>query len=627
MDSSNNIKRMMDKRGQITAFIVIGILILFAVGFVLYIASLRPDLNPFASKETEIEQFIGVCLQETAKEAIITAGTTGGYIDVPENIKINEKSYFSFARGVEPKIPLWYYRGDPRIPTKEFIAGQISDYIVSNINNCFDNFNIFKERYQLILKGNMSAETAINDGNVFVKLNYPLEVTEKGTGSIQAVNSVGRTIDVKLGEMYNLAVDILSSETKSLFFENLTIDLLSTSPDFPFTGMDFSCKPKTWKKSDIVDFAKNMVYYNVQQTTVVGNRFTLFDPSDIYAQNNFLMKLSKTYPDIGVVFSYSRDSRFDLHYTPNDGEVMVSKVAKPLGSTIAAVVPICINTYHFVYDIDYPVLATLRDNSAFNGAGFIFNFAFPVTINHNQGDKKDFPATIFEAPDFNFDFCQNTNPNEVDIRVKDAFTSEEIYQAPVEFRCIKYVCDLNETTADGGVYRLMARLPSACVGGQLISKPEGYLEGSASFESTDDHVDILVKPLKKFKVNIIKHDSDDFSKTESLQPGETVTVSMVGKTESIDENYLSDRPNDIQLLDGDETYKIEALLVQDGKRLTGGYIGEVNVKYQDIAGKSEITFNLVQKIPVPITEQEQTDAASYIFGDTTYQQQLKPTFS
>jgi len=50
------------QRGQITTFIVVGIIILFAVGFVLYAASIRPELRIFAEKETELQQFIGLCL-------------------------------------------------------------------------------------------------------------------------------------------------------------------------------------------------------------------------------------------------------------------------------------------------------------------------------------------------------------------------------------------------------------------------------------------------------------------------------------------------------------------------------------------------------------------------------------
>ncbi len=618
----------MSKRGQITIFIVVGIVILFAVGIVLYAANIQQKLRVFQEEESEIQMYVGVCLEETAKDAVNSLGVAGGYMDVPYEIKINERAYFSFAQRAEPKIPLWYYAGEPRVPKKEFMEEQIANFTVNNINSCLGDFAVFKDRFEIQLKGNVTADALIGEREVAVTIDYPLELKEKSTGIISRTTPVARSLDVKLGRMLAMAVDILLMENKLTFFENLTIDLLASRDDFPFTRLDFGCTPETWRKSELIDIAKEMIYYNVQQVTVEGNRFQFFDSRDVYARNNFIMPMDNKYPDIGAAFFYSRDSRFELHVRTNDREILRSNVGRPLGSGVFGMIPLCIRTAHFTYDIEYPLLVTLKDEKAFDGEGFMFNFAFPVTINHNIGDKTEFPITIFESEDPNYEFCENVADNVVDVRVMNAFTFEELYKADVEYKCVRYVCDLGATNADAGIYRLRTRLPSACTYGLFAANKAGYLEGTAVYEG-QNVVEVFMKPLRKLKVNAVKHDSDDFSKVSSLDKGESFIVMIQSLTdEGFEQMFVSGTDiTEIELIDGDATYHIEALMLQDEERMTGGYVGDWSVSYADMADSNEITFHLVQKIPIAVTEEQQQDTAIYVFDDQTYQGVLKPTFS
>jgi len=618
----------MQKRGQITIFIVVGILILFAVGLVLYVASIRPELRIFAERESEVEQYIGVCLETTAEEAITQIGATGGYLNVPQEIAINDRAYFSFVPRTEPKIPLWYYRGELRIPTRDFIAGQISQHILNIITPCFRDFDVFKDRYNVQLKGNATVEATIAATNVFVKLNYPLELQDKRTGEITKLDFVGRTVDVKLGRMYDMAVDILQSESKQLFFENLTFDLLGSSYEqFPLTSMEFSCTPKIWKKTDIIAYAKGMVARNIRRVSVEGNPFQLFEAGDVYAQNHFVFPLSKRYSDIGTTFLYSDTARFELHVRPNDREILRSNRGQSDSPLLNF---LCINTWHFTYDIEYPLLTTLRDASAFKGQGFIFNFAFPVTINSNKGDKTDFPPAIFEAPLPSYDFCEDVRDTPVDIRVKDEFSFEEIYKADVAFKCVRFRCELGNTTADGGSYRLRAKLPAGCTGGLFIANKEGYLDGESVYFDTD-FVEIFMKPLRTFRMNIVKHDSDDFSRAEQLGKDNIAIIMLRTPDGKYERTYTSESEiAELELIDGDAQYQIDALLLEKGTdqdRIIGGYLGLWNTTYPELLDKSTITFHLTQKIPIAVTEEEQIATADYLFGDKTYQEPLRPAFS
>ena len=162
---------LMTKRGQITIFIVVGILILFAVGFVIFAAKIQPGLQITAEDESEIQQFIGFCLEDEARAAIESVAIQGGYWQVPEDIAINEKAYFSFIKGGQPKIPLWYYREKLVIPSKSFIESEISNRVASTIESCFQNFEVFENKYELTLPTNFTVETVISKQDLLVKIN------------------------------------------------------------------------------------------------------------------------------------------------------------------------------------------------------------------------------------------------------------------------------------------------------------------------------------------------------------------------------------------------------------------------------------------------------------------------
>ncbi len=612
------------KKGQITSFIIIGILLLFSVGLLIYVSQLRGGITIFAQQESPLQQYIGTCLELTAKDAINLIGATGGYMEVPENIAINERAYFAFAPKTQPKIPLWYYRQEPRVPTMTSIESNISQYIVDNINSCLGDFTEFKSQFELSSRGNISAETIVSETGVTIELNYPLETRELQSGVISRTDFVTRAIEVRLGRMYAMAVDILRSENQQLFFENLTVELLSTHPDIPFTGTEFSCAPRQWRKSQVINTAKNIISANFPQVTVEGNPRTLFDSNNLYARNHFIFSLSQRYSGISTVFQYPTSARFEMHVNPRDTEYMKSNVGQSIG--------FCINSYHFSYDIEYPLLVSLRDANAFDNEGFIFNFAFPVTIDSNKGVKQDIPYSVIDSPDLLYDFCQTTDGSSVDVRVSDSFTYEQIYGANVKYNCVRYSCDLGQTKSDGGAYRVLAQLPSSCETGLLVAEKEGYLSGNAVYRDTS-YVEIPMTPLKTLRVNVQKFDDTDFLNPREIDNGEDVIVTIRGISHpTLDQAYSTENSdlNEIQLVYGEAEYRIEALIVRHGATqdtLTGGYVGTFSVSYSDIADATELTINVVQKTPIAVTEDEQIAAADYLFNNADYQAALKPIFN
>ncbi len=616
----------MEKKGQITTFIVIGIVVLFAVGFVLYAASLQGNVSTTPVNEGDVESYIGSCLQQVSKEAIVSIGMLGGYLETPLDISINERAYFSFSERTDPKIPLWYFRGKLRVPTIKSMQEQISNYTVANIESCIADFETFKTQYEINKTGNVSVTTTIEDRSTTVTINYPITVKDKQTGNTRKVTTVSRIQDVKLGRMYDMAVDILETEDKKLFLENLTIDIMAASSEIPFSGLEFSCKPKTWKKTDIVSFAKNALSYNIRKITVEGNKVTLFNENIPYEEKHYYFPMETKYTDILASFQYYSTSRFELHTYPSDRSVIKSQSVKPDGSLIS-LLPFCVQTWNFAYDLEYPVMVTLKDESAFSGDGFVFNFGIPVTITANKGSKEDLPATLTDyTSDYSSEFCEGKRNSQTDIRAVDAYTGEELYKANIQYKCVNYLCDYGNTTAKDGVYRIKANLPSGCTNGIVTASKEGYLDGEI-VDYGSDAIYVPLVPIKKFSnVEFVVHDSSDLSKTYPLEAGESVILFVESNSTDFYQTYGENISNELELIKGSESYNVDALLMRDDEWIIGGFEGTWNVGYSSLADANTIVVHLVKKLPLGITTELQQETAEYLFTNDSYQAALQPTF-
>ena len=85
----------MKKRGQVTLFIIIGmlILILTSIGF-FWINYLRTiDRRVITDEIKPVTNYVDLCVEATARDAVERLGLQGGYIDIPDSILNNPYAY------------------------------------------------------------------------------------------------------------------------------------------------------------------------------------------------------------------------------------------------------------------------------------------------------------------------------------------------------------------------------------------------------------------------------------------------------------------------------------------------------------------------------------------------------
>src|SRR3989338_10270654 len=131
----------MYKRGQMTYFILIGVIIFIAAGFIFYVNNQKTEeteigkINNDLSGTTPIRLFIENCLENTAKHGLIYIGRRGGYYQLRKPY-IKNKNF---------DAPFYLYGFIDYSPSLEDIEKEISEYINNNLPICINNFEEFKK--------------------------------------------------------------------------------------------------------------------------------------------------------------------------------------------------------------------------------------------------------------------------------------------------------------------------------------------------------------------------------------------------------------------------------------------------------------------------------------------------
>jgi len=656
------------RKSQITFFIIAGILVLLLISLIFYYRNLMIEKKEIIAPEImPVKDYVEECISETAKDAILLLGEQGGFIEIPGEIENDPGSYIE--NGFY-KIPFWYYETELRIPPLAREDGdysmeeQVDSYINENIKACFQNFDVFKNKFEIEEKGKMIIKTTIGEKDIVVNLEYPLKIKTKAKDEVNYVTQYSKKIDVRLKEIYLLAKAIIDYENNHLFFEDMTINLMSMNPDIPFTDIQLHCGYLKWLLSDIEKNLKDMVYYNMQKVRADKtnyaafiadssvyeelSKYTMEDiydgnypdiplPDDAYDYFNHFMRLNIKPTDLKVSFIYQPFYGMNLLARPSSQGILSSSLQKGPGKYLSY---LCINLYHFTYDVIYPLQAAIRDDNAFNNKGYLFRFAFPVLIDHNEGNREITGHAVFQSPDTYVDYCSDLGGKTYDIRVlgtdEYGISNMELKAVNISYSCHKFICPLGATKPDQGAYRLRTMLPASCSYGYLVAEKQGYLKNELQVLDETD-IDIPLKKLKTLDLDVVKHRSfgEEIAEARDIAGHEEVLIHMQSKDKpdyiiykTYQNKELLDSSEKIELIDSDSSYDINILMVDTvDDILIGGYNAEnITISYNEMAGKNKITFHVIEYLPKPFSKEEQYSMIMYLENNQEYKSALKPTF-
>ncbi|HME87574.1 MAG TPA: Ig-like domain-containing protein [Candidatus Nanoarchaeia archaeon] len=195
----------MSKRGQLTLFIIIGIILVFSTAVIIYLqqqvetAGFEGDeLSAFSNEVQPVKLFVDKCLADVAIPGIYYMGTQGGYISPPLESLLTESSV----------IPYYYNKGTNSIPTLAALENQLADHIEASLPICTDRFKQFPHE---ITEGEIRATVKILDQRILVKAFYPVTV-KLLDGTEETAENFALDIPIRMGHIYDVAKSVVERQ-------------------------------------------------------------------------------------------------------------------------------------------------------------------------------------------------------------------------------------------------------------------------------------------------------------------------------------------------------------------------------------------------------------------------------
>ena len=614
------------RKGQITIYIILGMLILFAAVLVILmqreVIVFKPgELVP--TKKGQIENFLTGCIKEKGEEAIFLIGLHGGYINVSQQIKKDASQHLKLSPFTF--VPYWAKGESTRIPPLKDIKLRIDTYIESELRNCLLDNQQFNKSYDIIEKSSIDADTEIVDKKVIFNVRWDLDIRDKAGEVISQVLDHVAESNIKLKRVYETAVSVIKTEMNQLMFEDLTIDLLSVGhPKVPITGVELSCSRKKWQVSETRKNFQDMLRINIAQLKVKGTNYVEFPKTQPYFQSHYVWDTGVKYKDVDVAFSFSNNFPFYFEVTPQEGGVMKSGMTA--GSEMISYV--CLQLWKFTYDVNYPVLVQVKDDKT----KFVFNLALTVHVKRNRGDRRGQNVLTPSGVNINYatadDYCKKrtipitVNTYELtDNNETGVYWREPLSGVNLTYTCLKYRCDIGETTynfAQAGHAATMRTNFPYCTGGILRGNKPSYKEvWKRVVANQAKSVDLELIQLLKFPAKKIKLVKNKFSTLAGLQAKSLSAVGQMSTTETASikitrskESWgkhqetlvispglskgILDQSALTFLAGTDYDYQLEIYLMDD-KSILGGYKGNWTVSWDKLKSAEEITFHVLTK--------------------------------
>lgn len=503
------------------------------------------DFSLWQSKDdkmkNEVSQIVEDCIESASQRGLFLLGTQGGYINIPIFIDKDPRAHTDFGF----KIPNWdTQRGD--IPTIAFMENELEEYITSESLSCIThNLKTLEEFYMITHDGDFFVDTSINDHNVMIETNYPIKIKEYKDENFITVSEFNINIpNLRLGDLYKLAVEIYNLESQTYLFEELTLDQIRSANDYssqdsvPTEGMTFSCGRRIWTVPQIKNNVINLNNNNFKYLQFIGTypKKELYDLTfnDEYTSkegrayyDNFytfpLINPKKTFEnyDVNVLLPstqvnnrdgfFQRDSFRTFEVTPSSGNIVKSMLMEvDLGTQIP--IP-CIQVYHHLYEMDYDLIIKLTDYNE-NGNQYFFQFPLRVKIKNNEPKDTGKNILLPEPSTFNQDnYCSNQS-KKYPLYVTARDTNDNyLSNVNISYKCINVKCDMG--TIKKPNYQSHARLQTNfpyCTQGQIIAQKSGYhttekridtddsLLGREVFYGDND-IELQLIPKKTFQVS------------------------------------------------------------------------------------------------------------------------------
>ncbi len=394
---------MKTKKAQTTVFMILGIVILIAVGFGIYLATQTVIKPKTATTESIVQEYVQECIKQTAEQAIKLIGDNAGYTDIENNPyrTFNFRTEAAEGDGIPLSefglyfIPYWWYMKTPNncnncyltsdnMPVIPEIEEQINDYVTKNVAECVMSGGL--NGYS-IEAGEPEIETQVGKEKTVITAKYPVEAVRGGIKT--KTTEFAAEVDVNLGGMLELAQEIIALEKENAVIEERIMHMLGAH-----MGASFDKLPPIseithdyylikWTKELVETQAKQVLnsYTPLLRFARTENENTI--KTDGKYANGFynamqITGLKKAYPFEASISYNNWPVYFIIRPDSMTGE------AHKQNFYYNIMQPFQTNTYEFYYDLSMPLLIQITDKKALNSEGYTLTFAVEANIRDNK---------------------------------------------------------------------------------------------------------------------------------------------------------------------------------------------------------------------------------------------------
>ncbi|MBS3169355.1 hypothetical protein J4210_02625 [Candidatus Woesearchaeota archaeon] len=614
------------KRGQVTIFIIIGILLVLALIVVVFV---RKEVLTTAPEELittgkgPVADFIAMCIKQLGEEALLKAGEQGGYVALPAEIAQN--GYVHLKTSPFTAVPYWAYGTTRAVPSLPTIKSQIDAHIRQHLRSCLFDRGAFSAANNIIEKSEITVDTNLAENKVIFSVRWDLEVQNKAGEKIIDLLDHAAESPVKFKRLYDAAVQVVDVELRELKLEDITQDLIALEhPDVPVVGFELSCSPKHWNVEKVKQTVQDLLRVNIGQLKVKGTEIIEFPDELPYYQNHYIWDLGDDFAPKNVVidFHYDNSYPFTFDVRPRSGSTLKSApLATGSNPLIAA---FCAHSWKFTYDVSYPVLVTLRDATT----GYTFKTALTVHLQRNIPNREEsipaVPPSFVTETYSDQQFCAARNvpllitTSEAVDNGEDVSFSEPLAGVDITYNCLHYQCSLGQTEYDyagmGDVAAYQFTVPY-CANAVIRAQKENYADGWSNLVAKPGaRADLRLIPTLAFpatNISLVKHylsgdaqfsagtplakDETTIIKLSSVQKDVRTNLPLVESTvvlsSDLSEDVLRNQPLKL-LAKADFTYNVD-IAVLNGERFSAGYKANWTASWQELEHAQRLTFHVV----------------------------------
>ena len=184
---------MVNKRGQVTIFIIIAIILIAGVSLY-FIFRDKIDISSQDVATEPIVNFVQECIDQTFEDSLVAIANKGGYSRYNYVEKINEDD-----------ITYYIFEGENYMPSKKRVETEIAEYFERKFFLCTRHFINFENYY--IEEGFLETDVIINDDYVELKVDYPIIITQGDETS--RIDDFESEISVRFGVLYNVISEFI----------------------------------------------------------------------------------------------------------------------------------------------------------------------------------------------------------------------------------------------------------------------------------------------------------------------------------------------------------------------------------------------------------------------------------